>query len=120
LGQIKKRKGSFELIERFRSAVSKVYEYEFLNKTALRRFGLYFRKPETEQLKLKIGLMSELISKANMELKIFEENLSNLSMAERDQQMNKVLFSKLNGQKRKVEIMKTILAELNARLAEIR
>jgi hypothetical protein len=120
LGQInKKKRGAFNLIEKFRTSVSKVYEYEFLNKTALRKFGLYFRKPEVEQLKLKVSLMNELIGKANAELKVFEDNLQNMAPS-RDQEMNKLISSKLNAQKRKIEIMHIILEELNFKLNELR
>jgi hypothetical protein len=120
LGQInKKKKGAFNLIEKFRTSVSKVYEYEFLNKTALRKFGLYFRKPEVEQLKLKVGLMNELILKANSELKAFEANLSTSSPS-KDPEMNKLIASKLNAQKRKIEIMHLIVEELNGKLNELR
>jgi len=120
LGQInKKKRGAFNLIEKFRTSVSKVYEYEFLNKTALRKFGLYFRKPEVEQLKLKVGLMNELILKANSELKAFEVNLNSVSPS-KDPEMNKLISSKLNAQKRKIEIMYLILEELNGKLNELR
>jgi len=119
LGQInKKKRGAFALIEKFRTSVSKVYEYEFLNKTALRRFGLFFRKPEAEQLKLKISLMNELIKQANVELQSFEENL--YSVPNRDPELSKMLSSKLNAQKRKIEIMKIISDELNERLEQVR
>ena len=121
LGQInKKKRGAFQLIEKFRTSVSKVYEYEYLNKTALRKFGLFFRKPEVEQVKLKVGLMGELIRQANAELRTFEENLNSVGRDSRDREMEKMLSSKLNAQKRKIEIMKIIQDELNYKLDELR
>jgi hypothetical protein len=115
-----KHKGSFDLVERFKVAVSRVYEEDFINKTALRRFGLFFKKPEVEQLKLKISLINELLIKANSELKVFEENLQNVTMNQADRDMNKVIYGKFNSQKRKIDIMKTILEEHRARLNEIK
>jgi len=82
-------------------------EREFVLKLASKRFP-DFPKIEKEKKKgIKKGIISDLIQRDQEELKVYEENSANFSSS--DGSMNKLVESKLRGQKKKIAIKTKLL-----------
>ncbi len=84
-----------------------INEKEFITKLANKRFP-DFEKLEAEKKKsIKIGIIKDLISRDEEDLKTYEENSTNFTSS--DGKMNKLVESKIKGQKRKIDIKSKLL-----------
>ena len=89
-------------------------EKNFLHNLALAKSRDFYSKDEKEQVKVKLRLLRDLLSRDERELQNFKDNLSNFSTGKN--KVNKLVDSKLRLQQRKVEIKRLLLQELQAQV----
>ncbi|MEO9870415.1 DUF349 domain-containing protein [Ekhidna sp.] len=82
-------------------------EREFVLKLAYKRFPEYAKLDSEKKESVKTGIIKDLISRDQEDLKIYEENSANFSSS--DGRMNKVVESKIKSQKRKIEVKSKLL-----------
>jgi hypothetical protein len=104
------------LTESFTTACDRIFETNYLLRVVHAKNHNYRNKTEKEQLNVKIAVLKDLIRKDEGELEIFENNFGNLNMTDQNLPMNKLLHSKLNSQKRKLQVKQQMLAELQEEL----
>jgi hypothetical protein len=105
-----------ELAESFTTACDRIFETNYLLRVVNSKNHNYRNKTEKEQLNIRIAVLKDLIRKDESELEIFENNFSNLNITDQNLPMNKLLHSKLNSQKRKLQVKQQMLAEFQVTL----
>ncbi|MEP1034736.1 DUF349 domain-containing protein [Ekhidna sp.] len=82
-------------------------EREFVKKLSLKRFPDFSKLDLEKKKTIRKGIINDLISRDREDLKIYEENSANFSSP--DGKMNKMVESKIRGQKRKIEVKSKLL-----------
>ncbi len=82
-------------------------EKEFVTKLAHKRFPDFPRIEKEKKKGIKLGIVKDLIQRDKEDLKIYEENSANFSSS--DGSMNKLVESKIKGQKRKIDVKMILL-----------
>lgn len=94
------KRNSLELIQL-------LHEKEFVMKLAHKRFPDFSKLEKEKKQNIKKGIIKDLMLRDEEDLKTFEENATNFSSS--DGSMNKLVESKINSQKRKVEVKAKLL-----------
>ncbi len=94
------KKDSLELIQL-------LHEKEFVLKLAHKRFPDFSKLDKEKKKSIKTGIIRDLISRDVEDLKTYEENAINFSSS--DGSLNKLVESKINSQKRKVQVKTKLL-----------
>lgn len=84
-----------------------LHEKEFVLKLANKRFSDFPKLDKDKKKSIKAGIIKDLIARDEDDLKMYEENASNFSSS--DGSMNKLVESKINSQKRKVQVKTKLL-----------
>ncbi len=82
-------------------------EREFIAKLANKRFPDFDKLEPEKKKNIKTGIIKDLISRDAEDLKTYEENSANFSSS--DGKMNKLVESKIKGQKRKIEVKSKLI-----------
>lgn len=82
-------------------------EREFVIKLAYKRFPDFDNIEGEKKKSIKTGIIKDLISRDEEDLKTYEENSANFSSY--DGKMNKLVESKIKGQKRKIDVKSKLL-----------
>lgn len=82
-------------------------EREFVIKLANKRFPDFAKLEADKKKSIKVGILKDLISRDAEDLKTYEENSANFSS--NDGKMNKLVESKIKGQKRKIDVKSQLL-----------
>lgn len=77
-------------------------ERDFILKIANKRFPDFPKLEKEKKKSIKTGILRDLIQRDTEELKVYEENSANFSSS--DGSMNKLVESKINGQRRKIDV----------------
>jgi len=100
-----------QMAERFRNACDKIFEMNYLLRVISYRHAALNEKPRIEQLKIMINQMDYMTKKERGELDDF------IAQAELDRQMEeKLTISKINTQKRKINMKELLLAGFKSEL----
>ncbi|MFK7952195.1 MAG: DUF349 domain-containing protein [Ekhidna sp.] len=99
------KKDSLELIQLLN-------EKEFVLKLAHKRFSDFAKLAKEKKKSIKAGIIKDLIMRDEDDLKTYEQNATNFSSS--DGSMNKLVESKINSQKRKVEVKTKLLKWIDA------
>ncbi len=108
-----------DLTNTFTLACDRIFELNYLMRVVTSKNYTYKSKPEREQVLTQINVLRDLIRKDEGELAIFENNFGALTISDQNQPMNKLLHSKLNSQKRKLQVKQMLLAELQDKLKNL-
>jgi hypothetical protein len=84
-----------------------LHEKEFVLKLANKRFPDFPKLDKDKKKSIKAGIVKDLIARDEDDLKTYEENANNFSSS--DGSMNKLVESKINSQKRKVQVKTKLL-----------
>lgn len=84
-----------------------LHEKEFVLKLAHKRFPDFPKLEKEKKKNIKTGIIKDLIARDEEDLKTYEENANNFSSS--DGSMNKLVESKINSQKRKVQVKTKLL-----------
>ncbi|TAF66464.1 MAG: DUF349 domain-containing protein [Cytophagales bacterium] len=122
----KKFNTTFRLIDpefayRFRHICDRVFEISYLVRVIKRKYPLFDSKLQEEKLRIKVSYMRELVSKDKTEITKNEEILADLQkqrVSVSTQQQIRTTMNIINTQKRKLEVKKEILQELETSLQE--
>ena len=82
-------------------------EREFVIKLSHKRFPEFAKLEADKKKSIRTGIIKDLISRDEEDLKTYEENSANFSSS--DGKMNKMVESKIKGQKRKIDVKTKLL-----------
>lgn len=97
------------LSNRFRMACDKTFEMNYLMRVIGYRYPDFLEKPRRDQLKIQIHQMDYLVKKEKGDLAQYADNTDNFN---RNNEAEKLMYQKIQTQKRKVMVKETILEEL--------
>ncbi len=103
----------------FKVNVARILDIYFMNKIAFKRTPNLLRLPLIEQIKIKIGIMKELVTRDKENIENFENNFAAQNANNKGNAFDKVFGSKLNSQKRNLESKQRLLSELEAQYLQI-
>lgn len=104
------------LSEAFYAAGSMVLEKHFIENLARNKFDNFPDMAKNEQIKIKLQITRDLLSRDQSELETFRENLQNVSPNSSDS--HKLIKIKLSQQARKVSVKKKLLENFSEDLKE--
>lgn len=85
-------------------------ERDFVLKLANKRFSDFPKMDKEKKKTIKMGIIKDLIQRDMDDLKVYEENSANFSSS--DGSMNKLVESKINGQRKKIDVKKKLLNQI--------
>ena len=97
------------LSNRFRMACDKTFEMNYLMRVISYRYPDFLDKPRRDQLKIQIHQMDYLVKKEKGDLAQYADNSDSFN---RNNEADRLLYQKVQTQKRKVMVKETILEEL--------
>jgi hypothetical protein len=103
---------------RFRFSTDKIFELDYLNRTIDRRAPGFDLKTPKEQLRIRVTLMKELISKDRTEIMHFEDSFVT-SPGNREAEGDKLFLSKMDMKKRRLKVKEAILFEMEENLKQL-
>ncbi|MFN0048942.1 MAG: DUF349 domain-containing protein [Cytophagales bacterium] len=108
-----------EMDTQFKVNVARILDIYFMNKIAYKRTPNITRLPLKEQIRIKIGIMKELVQRDKDNIENFENNFAAQNVNAGGNSFDKVFGSKLNSQKRNLDSKQRLLTELEAQHEEI-
>ncbi|NJL12594.1 MAG: DUF349 domain-containing protein [Microscillaceae bacterium] len=108
-----------ECANQFRISCDRIFEESYLMRVVKRKYPLFESKPLEDRLRIKTSFMRELIRRDEEELLLNEAELEK-EINKNNLKNKKLLQNKHNIQKRKIEVKKIILGELEEQLTELR
>ncbi|MCS6821991.1 MAG: DUF349 domain-containing protein [Microscillaceae bacterium] len=127
-----------DIYNRFRNACDKIFEYNYLLRVVKRKYPNIELKPREDKLRIKTSFMRELIRRDEREYQLAETNIqktlasakTNASGNPNNKKKAKIekekmmqirnMQNNLQVQKRKIQVKKTILADLEAELRSLK
>lgn len=103
-----------EINTSFYQTLGLMKEKHFLNNLAQAKTRDFESKNESEQAKVKLRLLRDLLGRDERELQNFQENLASLTTGKN--KVNKMMDAKLRLQERKVEVKRLLLKELQQQI----
>ncbi len=102
----------------FKVNVARILDIYFMNKIAFKRTPNIQRLPLKEQLRIKIGIMKELVARDKENIENFENSFAAQAVNGQPNSFDKVFGSKLQSQKRNLDSKQKLLSELEAQYLE--
>lgn len=106
--------GGEEVNNAFYQTLSLLKEKHFLNNLAQAKTRDYESKDKSEQAKIKLRLLRDLLGRDERELQNFKDNLAHLNTGKN--KVNKMMEAKLRLQERKVAVKRLLLREIQEEL----
>lgn len=104
----------------FRFACDRIFEESYLMRVVKRKYPLFDTKPQEDQLRIKTSFMRELIRRDEEEVNISEDKFNRSQKRNMHPKALRTLQTNLNIQKRKIEVKKEVLKELQNELNNLR
>lgn len=101
-----------DLDNKFKANASRILDTYFMNKQAFRRVPNFARLAPKEQLRIKIGILKEMIERDRQNIENFENSFQKQEVNSSGNQFDKVFGSKLAIQKRNMQSKINLLTEL--------
>lgn len=108
-----------EMDNQFKVNVARILDIYFMNKIAHKRTPNLLRLSLKEQIRIKIGIMKELVQRDQDNIENFENSFAAQAVNAGGNSFDKVFGSKLNSQKRNLESKQRLLSELEVQYTEI-
>jgi len=108
-----------DLDSQFKVNVARILDIYFMNRIAFKRTPNILRLPLKEQIKIKIGIMKELVTRDKENIENFENNFAAQNPNSKGNSFDKVFGSKLNSQKRNLDSKQKLLTELEGQYEQL-
>lgn len=106
-----------ELESKFWLTCDYLFELNYLEGLLVKKVRNWEQLTEIEKEKKRKGMLHELIKRDQEQLAVYEENVGKFTISEQKSDLNKVLKSKFQNQKRKLAAKKIILQSLETKSA---
>ncbi len=104
----------------FRFACDRIFEESYLMRVVKRKYPLFETKPQEDQFRIRISFMRELIRRDEEEVSISEDKYQRSQKRATHPKVLRTMLTNLNIQKRKIEVKKEVLKELQNELNTLR
>ncbi len=104
----------------FRFACDRIFEESYLMRVVKRKYPLFETKPQEDQLRIKTSFMRELIRRDEEDVNLGEDKLNRNQKRNMHPKALRTMQNNLNIQKRKIEVKKEVLKELQKELNDLR
>lgn len=105
--------------EKFKVNVARILDIYFMTKIVNKRTPGFARLPLKEQVRIKIGVMKELVQRDKDNIENFENSFAAQAVNGQPNSFDKVFGSKLKSQKRNLESKQRLLSELEDQYAQL-
>lgn len=100
------------IYNKFRETIALIFERNNLERETAKKHADVSGKSNSEQKIIKISVLRDLIKREKTEIKLFEDNINENNVYEKNDSQSKMLISKLRSQKYKLKIKEMLLNQI--------